>query len=106
MISSAHRNTGSLLPSKQDDIQLCLALEEKYIELSRLYERAMGVPLVPPRSMDSDMFLWRTLMARIKSGDFRHTANEYRALKTMAQWTVDMKCSLCGQPTKKIEWKD
>ena len=97
---------GKLFPSTQDHVQLCAVLENRFIELCATYERATGTNLVPPRSLDNDIFRWRQMAVRYKRGDYRHTNDEYESVKTIAQWSLDIKCSICKQPTQKIKWKN
>ena len=104
MIMSKKNQSWTLMPSTQDDVALCAALETRFLELCGLYKRATGNILVPPKSLDKDMFRWRQAAVRYKKGDYRHTSDEYQSIKTIAQWSLDVKCSICGQPTKRIEW--
>lgn len=40
------------------------------------------------------------------TGDYRHRAAEMKALRTIAQWTVDVKNDLTGQPREVLQWDD
>ena len=104
MIMSKKNQLWTLMPSTQDDVQLCATLENRFLELCALYQRTTGDELVPPKSLDKDMLRWRHMATRYKKGDYRHTGDEYQSIKTIAQWSLDVKCSICGQPTKRIEW--
>lgn len=93
-----------LFPSDKNEVELCIAVEERFKDLLHTYLRVKHVQLHPPKSLEKEMLLWRTMAVRYKSGDYRHTEDEMMALKTIAQWTVDENCKLRNQPPKKIEW--
>lgn len=95
-----------LVPSRPDDVVLCDALDYRYRELCGLHMRVVLEELRPPSHLMGDMKLWRLMRMRHIKGDLRHTADELRAVRTICQWTVDVKCRLCKQPTKIIEWGD
>jgi len=95
-----------LMPSDQDLIALSVALEERFINLCNLYQKAKGDMLNIPKGLDKDMLLWRNMAVRHKKGDFRNTLSEKQSIRVLAQWTVDVKASLCDQPTKQLQWND
>ena len=95
-----------LVPSREDLIALCLAVQDRFLSLSEMFERTHGYPLIPPASLDSDMLLWRTMAVRHKSGDYRHTDDEKRSLVKVANWTLEEKCKLTGQTYVPFEWHD
>jgi len=98
------RHHRMLHKSSPNDIALIPAVHDRYIELCGLYYRVNEEKLVPPPDLDADMLQWRQLVARYKLGDYRHTDAELKSLRTIAQWTLDLKCDLCGQPRKKLQW--
>ena len=95
-----------LMPSNQDLIALSMALEERFLNLCNLYQKSKGMVLNIPKGLDKDMFLWRTMAVRHKKGDFRNTDSEKQSIRVLAQWTVDVKATLCNQPTKQLQWND
>ena len=99
-------HTNTLKPSTKDTISLADAVEERFIQLLNLWFKSKGEKLVPPTHLDGDMRNWRMMRVRHKHWDFRNTDGELKSTKVIAQWTVDMKNILCGQPEKIIEWGD
>ena len=93
-----------LMPSSQDMIALNIALEERFISLCGLYQRAKGNLLNIPKGLDKDMYHWRNMAVRHKKGDFRNTDTEKQSIQVIAQWTVDVKAALCMQPSKQVQW--
>ena len=98
--------TNTLVQSSQDMIELGEAVEERFIAVVNLHERSLGFPLLPPTELQNDMLLWRAMVVRHRTGDRRHTADEKRATRRIAQWTLDNNCLLRNQPLQKLEWKD
>ena len=92
--------------STRDDVALGQAVEDRYLELCRLWPAMRGMAFVPPASLDKDMVLWRTMRVRHKAKDFRNTRSELLATRTIAQWTLDKNMELRNQPAKKLEWRD
>ena len=100
------RHADSLVPSKPDDISLAQAVEEKFLQLTQLWFRNRHAELGIPDALKQEMFLWRRMRVRHKQGDFRHSAAEMRAVRTVAEWTLKMKATLCNQDSKHVEWRD
>ena len=98
-----HNNV--LQTSDQDTIQLCLAVQDRFIAITGSWLRVTGNQLIPPKNMDKDMLLWRKMVARFRRHDYRNTIDELAATRRIAQWTVDMNNKLRNQPEKKVEWK-
>lgn len=98
-----HKNV--LIPSTVDEISLCQSVEENFITLCNIHKRQLGMELIPPKSLDKDFVRWRQLAVRYRSGDFRHSEEEYESVKTIAQWTIDINCRIRNQPQKKVNWK-
>jgi len=99
-----HRNR--LLPSDEDLVQLAEAVEQRFTSVLDLHERVLGFPLCPPTELQNDMVLWRTMIMRHRKGDKRNTDDEKRAVRRIAQWTLDQNCILRNQPLQKLAWKD
>jgi len=100
------RHFRKLLKSQPDDITLCQAVQEKFLELCGSWVRVKQQGIDIPQDVHADMFQWRRIITRHQKGDFRNTGAELQSLKSVAQWTVDMNCALRNQPSKTIEWKD
>ena len=102
--SNIHFNV--LQPSPLDAVELCRAVEDKFLDLMTAWLRIKGDYLVVPRSLDADMLRWREMRVRHRGGDLRHTEAELLSTQAIAQWTVTQNCKLRNQPDKKIEWKN
>ena len=98
-------HSGKLHRSRIDDIELCRAVQERFLQLCKLHLTATGEELPIPGSLDRDFLRWRAMAVRHKRGDFRHTEAELRSVKAVAQWTVDEKAKLQGREPEKIEWE-
>ena len=94
-----------LMPSTVDEIELCKAVHNGFLTCCELYQKEHQMNLVPPQSLENDIFKWRTMSVRHRNGDIRHTEAEYESLKVIAQWTIDVNCKLRGQDPKKVVWK-
>lgn len=92
--------------SSPDNIQLAIAVEQKFLDLCGAYQKIKGVNLTYPPDMRHDFVRWRTMCARHRAGDYRHTDAELKSTREVAQWTVDVNCRLRNQPTKQLTWKD
>lgn len=99
-------HTDRLVKSSPDVITLAQEVERGYLELCRLHLQARDAPLPIPASLNPDVLRWRQMRVRHKAGDLRHSEAEYQSVKTIAQWTVDVKAELCGQTPEKLEWRD
>lgn len=97
--------TNVLQPSTPDLVNLHVAVEQRFLQLTQEFESKKGERLIPPPSLNSAMIRWRQLAVRFKKGDFRNTESEELSLKEIAQWTVDENCLLRGQPKKKVVWR-
>jgi hypothetical protein len=92
--------------SSPDVVALGKALEERFINLCGMHEKATGVHLFPPAELDRDMLNWRTMRLRHKRGDHRHTNAEFQSVKALCEWTLVVKARLCNQPVPKVNWGD
>ena len=101
-MSNFHKNV--LTPSLRDTVELCRAVQERFLGLLETHLQIKGVCLIPPKTLDAAMVRWRTLALRFASGDYRNSEEELQSLREMAQWTVDENCLLRGQPLKKVDW--
>lgn len=95
-----------LLTSEKDDIALAFEVSKRALEVGDLYRNRTGLQLQMPPDMVPDFKLMQAMVSRHQKGDFRHTVDEKLALKSVAQWTLDMNCDLRGQPRKNLTWKD
>jgi hypothetical protein len=100
------RHWNRLVKSETDDIALCAAVEKRFLELCHLYKRTRETELPIPESLNNDFLHWRQMAVRHAGNDFRHTDAEIRSVRTIAQWTVDVKGILCNQEPFTLKWKD
>lgn len=100
---AAKRFPDRLVPSTLDAIQFCIAIEQKFLELCKLHRQHYGTDLLPPPYIDKDMLRWRTMRLRHRQSDWRNTDAEFKSLKTIAQWLLDVKCDICNQPRIKLD---
>ena len=91
------RHARMLQPSTMDMVKLAEALEERFLSLCKTYLREKHEELQIPKSLDADMFLWRTLVSRYKQGDFRNNRDEKKAVRRIAEWTHRVNCEVCNQ---------
>ncbi len=78
----------------------------RFIELCNDYLRIKGEYLAPPQELDADMLLWRTMCVRHQQGDHRHTKDEEKSTRRIAEWTYKIMCEIRNQEYKPIVWKD
>jgi len=92
--------------SSIDDVSLVLTIAEKYRELVDLHRRVRGRDLVVPLELNFDWNMFTVVLNRYRRGKFFHSEEEKRAVRNIAQWTVDVKRSLCNQTPVKLFWVD
>lgn len=97
-------HTNVLIDSSPATVTFIKVVNNQFIDVLNTYLRVHGVELVPPRSLDRDMLLWRTVVVRYKSGDCRHTQDEYESIKRIAQWIYEIHCGLTGQKYTPLEF--
>lgn len=102
MSSIVHKNV--LRPAVPDAVAMCRAVQERFLNLLEMHLQVKGTQLLPPKSLDRAMVLWRTMALRFKNGDYRDTAEEIQALREIAQWTLDENCILRNQPKIELVW--
>ena len=95
-----------MIHSKKDDIALCYEVGKRLVELRDRIIRTTGMDLIVPEHLRMDMKRMNSLAARYKRSDFRHSNSEKKSLRTIAQWTVDLNRSICGQPSITLQWGD
>lgn len=93
-----------LKKSTMDEISLSDAVDSRFRSLCHDYFRVKGEQLIPPSDLDAAMLLWRTMTVRHRGGDYRNTAEEYKAVKEIAEWTVKIKIELTGDNEKTVIW--
>ena len=94
-----------LEPSDMDMQALVMSVAARIRTISEMYQRQWNIP-INTSLITRDLERFDVIMERYHTSDFRHTESEKKAVRILAQWTVDQKCALVGQPTKKLEWKD
>ena len=96
----------AMIHSTKDDIMLCYEVGKRLIELRDKLIRTTGNDLIVPESLRADMIRMNRLAGRYKRDDYRHRDSEKKAVKVIAQWTLDLNCAICGQPSVVLQWKD
>lgn len=91
-------HTNILKPSNVDIVNFPLTVEGRFTELLDKWLQVKGERLLPPKDLTPDMVLWRQLMVRYRTGDFRHTTDELNATRRIADWTHQVHCDLTNQP--------
>ena len=94
-----------LEPSDKDMQCLVESVIERIRSVSEMYRRQWGIP-ISTILITRELVRLNFIFERYEKKDFRHTESEKKAVRMLAQWTIDEKAKLCGQPTKKLEWKD
>ncbi len=79
-------------------------MEVRYLQLCDEHLRAKFEELAFPSWLDADVLLWRTMRVRHKSGDYRNTTDEIKAVQRIANWTLEEKCKLTGTKHVPLEW--
>ena len=97
-------HTNILRPSRVDEIELCVAVEERFLTLCRFHLQVRGIALVPPPELNKDMLLWRQMRVRHKKRDYRNTRDETLSTRRVADWTLKVNCQLRNQEYKPIDW--
>jgi len=97
-----HQNL--LQPSSRDTIELGREVERGFLTICDLWARLYGELLPISHDLDSSMLLWRQMRTRHKANDYRNNADELRATRTIAQWTVDINMKARNQKPVKIVW--
>lgn len=92
-----------LRPSTPDQALLADAVDARFRSLCQDYFRILHEELIPPPELDSAILLWRTMVVRHRRGDLRNTAEEYQAVKEVAEWTLKIKSTLVGSSDKSKE---
>lgn len=106
MIMSKLRHGNKLIPSTIDDVELGLALEERFLIICKLWMRVHGTELPIPESLSKDIYHWRQMRVRHNHNDFQHTESEKISVRHVAQWSVDINCELRNQERVVIDWGD
>jgi len=97
--------SGILRPSSRDTVQLGLAIQERYENVVGSWRRIKKQPLLIPPQIAADLKLCQAMVRRHKKMDYRHSEDELKASRNLAQWTCDVNCELRNQPKTKIQWK-
>ena len=100
------QHSNMLKLSHPDLVQLSDAVESRFIDLLGTYYRVKQEKLMPPKYLDVDMVLWREMVIRHKKRDLRNTDDEKKAVKGVAEWTLQENCKLKNQPYIPLDWGD
>lgn len=102
---SSKLSSDRLAPSDKDMQFLVMSVIDRIRTVSEMYLRQWRTPM-PTASIERDLHRLNTVFERYEGGDTRHTESEKKSVRILAQWTIDQKATLVGQPTKKLEWVD
>lgn len=106
MIKSKKRHPDRLMPSQPDDIELVIAIVDRYNGLLEHHLRIKGEHLLIPGPMIRAQQILIRVKDRYQHSDYRHSESEKRAIREFAEWTHLVNCSLRNQEYIPIEWKD
>ncbi len=107
MVAKAQNIHSNMLQhSDLDMICLCDAVDHRFKKLCEMYFRVNHEPLFPPAHLDKDMMLWRTMFLRHDEKDFRHTEDEMKSVRRVAEWTLQEKCKLVNEEYVPLDWGD
>ena len=95
-----------LLQSTGDDVSLVYELSKRLVGLEESWIHYKGTPLPVTEDMKKNLELYNELKLRHMRNDYRHTVDEMKATKEVAQWSVDVNCTLRGQPPITLTWKE
>ncbi len=101
-----HRHSNMLQMSDHDTMALAEVVETRYLGLCQDYLRIKGDELQVPTHLHSDFIRWREMRVRHKKGDPRHSADEKKSLRTVAEWVLRVDCSLRDKEYIEMEWRD
>jgi len=96
----------SLKPSDQHTCVLGEMIGNKFEEVIDEYMHKWQIAIQIPDEIKKAAVLWRTMVVRHRNNDQRHTDSEYKAMRVVAQWTLDMHMDFRGQPRKELEWRE
>ena len=99
-------NNDILFPSKDDDLGLVGVLQDKFLDVCEMHRREKQIDLPIPADIEGHMKIWRVVFARFAHGHREHTKNEMKSVREFAQWLLDVRCDLCKQDRKVMEWVD
>ena len=86
-----------LVPTIQDYIALGLAVESRFLELTKAYLRIKGIPLEVPEDLYNDFIRFREMRVRHEQGDLRNTDDEIKSLKEIAIWSLAVNSAIRNQ---------
>jgi len=95
-----------LKPSSKDTLLLFTAVGERMEDVIGTWRRVNQTDLLIPEVLYTEVQFWNRMKVRYEKGDMRNTRDELRALRLLAQWSLDMNCKLRNQVPKIIQWKD
>jgi len=86
---------------------LLVEMQPRFLAICELYGRAFGgQPLQIPKDLEPHFIRWRQVTVRHRGGDIRNTESEWKSMKLIAQWIIDVNCKLRGQRPKKLIWTE
>jgi len=106
MTTNRLKTSTTLVYSEPDEVGLVRAVEDKFLTICENTLQRTGKKLSVPQELMRAMFLWRQARIRHKNRDFRHSDDEMKATKEVAEWTLEVNAVLRGQKeVPKVEWK-
>jgi len=106
VIKPKNRHPDRLIPSRPDDIELVIAVVDRYNGLLEHYLRIKKEHLQIPSHMERARQLVIRLKERYQRSDYRHSESEKLALREFAQWTHLTNCEMRNQEPTLITWSD
>ena len=97
----------SLKPIPSNDVSMIHELSKRLLDLHELHRRVHGVDCLIPKDMENDFKRFNALKQRCYVlNDYRISESEVKSVRTIAQWVLDLKKQICGQPRHILEWRD
>lgn len=98
--------SGQMYAATKDTVALVQAIESRYADLLDLHVRLKGIELPRPREIQTCANTWFAVLVRFQKHDHRHSEDELKAVRTFAQWTLNVNGELRGQKATTITWVD
>ena len=83
-------------------VRACYEVHQRVALVSNMYLKAKGVTFVPDGDLAKALQRWKTMTDRHQRGDFRHSEDEMKAMKFVANWTLTLNAKLRGQEPPKL----
>jgi len=100
------RHPDRLMPSQPDDIELVIAIVDRYNGLVEHHLRIKGEHLLIPSTIVPAMNLLIRVKERYQQSDYRHSESEKKAIREFAEWTCLINSAMRNQEPEELVWKD